>query len=85
MQPSLPLICVACCRAGICWCSPLWCCCYGPKLLAVGALLEDAQALTRAHGGTRRLVLGAFWESLFSTLMAPIVMLQHSWFVISAL
>jgi membrane glycosyltransferase len=55
---------------------------FGPKLLAVGAVLEDA-ALTRAHGGTRALIAGLFWESLFSTLMAPIVMLQHSWYVFS--
>jgi len=55
---------------------------FGPKLLAVAAVLEDA-ALTRAHGGTRALVAGLFWESLFSTLMAPIVMLQHSWYVFS--
>ena len=40
---------------------------------------------TRAHGGTRALVTGAFWEALFSTLMAPIVMLQHSWYVLSIL
>jgi membrane glycosyltransferase len=57
---------------------------YGPKLLAVIALLENPQA-TRAHGGTMAVVQGALWESLFSTLMAPIVMLQHSWFVISIL
>jgi membrane glycosyltransferase len=55
---------------------------FGPKLLAVGAMLEDA-SLTRAHGGTRALIAGLFWESLFSTLMAPIVMLQHSWYVFS--
>jgi membrane glycosyltransferase len=57
---------------------------YGPKLLAVASVLEDA-ARTRAHGGTRGLILGLFWESLFSTLMAPIVMLQHSWYVLSIL
>ena len=57
---------------------------FGPKLLAVAAVLEDA-ALTRAHGGTRALVTGLLWESLFSTLMAPIVMLQHSWYVFSIL
>ena len=57
---------------------------FGPKLLAVGVVLEDA-ALTRAHGGTRSLIAGLFWESLFSTLIAPIVMLQHSWYVFSIL
>jgi membrane glycosyltransferase len=57
---------------------------YGPKLLAVASILRDA-ALTRAHGGTGTLVRGMFWESLFSTLVAPIVMLQHSWYVFSIL
>jgi membrane glycosyltransferase len=57
---------------------------YGPKLLAVGALLESPEA-TRAHGGTGAVLVSALWESLFATLMAPIVMLQHSWFVFSIL
>jgi membrane glycosyltransferase len=57
---------------------------YVPKFLAVIALLEDP-ARTRAHGGTGGLLKGLFWESLFSTLMAPIVMLQHSWYVLSIL
>ena len=57
---------------------------YGPKLLAVIALLESPEA-TRAHGGTGAVLLSTFWESLFATLIAPIVMLQHSWFVISIL
>jgi membrane glycosyltransferase len=57
---------------------------FGPKLMAVAALLEDPGA-TRAHGGTGKLLQGLFWESLFSTLMAPIVMLQHSWYVLTIL
>ena len=57
---------------------------YGPKILSVIAVLESPQA-TRAHGGTRKLLQSAFWEALFATLMAPIVMLQHSWFVFSIL
>jgi membrane glycosyltransferase len=57
---------------------------YGPKLLAVVALLESPDA-TRAHGGTGAVLQGALWESVFSTLMAPIVMLQHSWYVITIL
>ena len=55
---------------------------YGPKLLAVIALLNDPDA-TRAHGGIGAVLLSALGESVFSTLMAPIVMLQHSWYVIS--
>ena len=57
---------------------------YGPKLLAAVALLDDPAA-TRAHGGTGAVLWGVFWESLFSTLMAPIVMLQHSWYVFTIL
>ena len=57
---------------------------FGPKLMAVAALLEDPAA-TRAHGGTGKLLQGLFWESLFSTLMAPVVMLQHSWYVLTIL
>ncbi len=57
---------------------------YGPKLLAVVAVLESPDA-TRAHGGAGAVLWSAFLESLFATLMAPIVMLQHSWFVFSIL
>jgi membrane glycosyltransferase len=57
---------------------------YGPKLLAVLALLDDPEA-TRAHGGIGAVLWSALWESVFATLMAPIVMLQHSWFVFSIL
>jgi len=57
---------------------------YGPKLLAVIAVLESPDA-TRAHGGAGAVLWSAFLESLFATLMAPIVMLQHSWFVFSIL
>jgi membrane glycosyltransferase len=57
---------------------------YTPKLLAVATLLGNADA-TRAHGGTRHVVFSVLWECLFSTLMAPIVMLQHSWYVCSIL
>jgi membrane glycosyltransferase len=81
MQPSLPLYVSHAAELGILVFATVVLL-FGPKLLAVGAVLEDA-ALTRAHGGTRRLIFGLFWESLFSTLMAPIVMLQHSWYVFS--
>jgi membrane glycosyltransferase len=57
---------------------------YGPKMLAMIVLLEDAEA-TRAHGGTRAVIMSVIFESLFSTLFAPIVMLQHSWYVLSIL
>jgi membrane glycosyltransferase len=57
---------------------------YGPKLLAVLAILESPEA-TRAHGGAGAVLWSALLESIFATLMAPIVMLQHSWFVFSIL
>jgi len=57
---------------------------YGPKLLAIFALLENPET-TRAHGGAGAVLWGAFWESVVATLMAPVVMLQHSWFVFSIL
>jgi len=56
----------------------------GPKLMALAVLLDDAQA-TRAHGGLGAVIGGFLWESLFSTLLAPIVMLQHSWYVVTIL
>jgi membrane glycosyltransferase len=52
--------------------------------LAVVVLLGDAEA-TSAHGGTGAVILDVMLESLFSTLMAPIVMLQHSWYVFTIL
>jgi membrane glycosyltransferase len=55
---------------------------YAPKLLAVIALLEDPNA-TRAHGGVGSVLTSAAAEAVFSTLMAPIVMLQHSWYVVT--
>jgi membrane glycosyltransferase len=57
---------------------------YGPKVMAVIAVLESPEA-TRAHGGAGAVLWSALWESLFATLIAPIVMLQHSWFVFSIL
>jgi membrane glycosyltransferase len=45
-------------------------------------LLEDIPA-TRAHGGTAAVIKSALAEAIFSTLMAPIVMLQHSWYVVT--
>ena len=57
---------------------------FGPKLIAVIALLEDVPA-TRAHGGAGAVIKSAIVEAIFSTLMAPIVMLQHSWYVLTIL
>ena len=47
-------------------------------------MLEESAA-TRAHGGAGAVIRSALWEAVFSTLMAPIVMLQHSWYVVTIL
>ena len=57
---------------------------FGPKVLSVLALFRDPVAV-RAHGGAARLAFSVVVESVFSTLLAPIVMLSHSWFVLSIL
>lgn len=55
-----------------------------PKLLALFVLVHD-RAAVRAHGGDLRAGLSVLLESLFSTLLAPILMLSHSWFVATIL
>jgi membrane glycosyltransferase len=57
---------------------------FGPKLMAVVLLARDHASL-RAHGGLPAVLRGVLGESIFSTLLAPVVMLQHSWFVLSIL
>jgi len=46
--------------------------------------MRDATQV-RAHGGAGPLVRSMLGETLFATLFAPIVMLAHSWYVISIL
>jgi membrane glycosyltransferase len=55
---------------------------YGPKFIALGISLCDT-TVVQAHGGRWPMLKSALWENLFSTLFAPIVMLAHSWFVIT--
>jgi membrane glycosyltransferase len=57
---------------------------YAPKFLAVAIALRD-KAEVRAHGGTKAVLRSVLYETLFSTLFAPVVMLAHSWFVVSIL
>jgi membrane glycosyltransferase len=57
---------------------------YAPKFLALGIALRDANQV-RAHGGAGALLRSVLGESLFATLFAPVVMLAHSWYVISIL
>ena len=53
-----------------------------PKLLALLLALEDPK-VARAHGGAGSLIISAVLETAFSSLVAPIVMLQHSWYVLT--
>ena len=57
---------------------------YAPKLLALTVALGDT-AKVRGHGGAGALLRSAFFENLFATLFAPIVMLAHSWYIFSIL
>jgi membrane glycosyltransferase len=55
-----------------------------PKFLALLDLARDRER-ARAFGGIGRASLSAFLELLFSTLQAPLLMLWHTEFVVSAL
>jgi len=57
---------------------------YVPKMVALAVLLRDREA-TRQHGGARKLILSVLIESVLSTLLAPIFMISHSWFVVNIL
>ena len=57
---------------------------YAPKFLATGIFLRDGNDV-RAHGGASAVLRSVLYETLFSTLFAPVVMLAHSWFVLSIL
>jgi membrane glycosyltransferase len=57
---------------------------YGPKLFALAVALRDAET-ARAHGGRTKVLASVLLECLFSTLLAPVVMLSHSGFVFSVL
>ena len=57
---------------------------YRPKVLGYVALFRDRQRL-RGHGGALRAALSVVLESLLSILLAPILMLFQSSFVVSIL
>lgn len=54
----------------------------GPKLLALLMMARD-RALLESDGGLGSVTLGIFWESVFSMLLAPIVMLTHTLYVVA--
>lgn len=53
---------------------------FGPKILALIAIARDRE-LRKAHGGLANVAHGIFWESIFSMLIAPVVMLSHAIYV----
>ncbi len=55
-----------------------------PKLVATALVLRSKQ-LRRAHGGTASVLLSVMVENLFSVLLAPIMMLSQTGFVLSIL
>ena len=57
---------------------------YVPKFFALALLLRDPQA-RRGHGGGASLIASVLIESVLSTLLAPVLMLSHSWFVLNIL
>jgi membrane glycosyltransferase len=57
---------------------------YGPKLLSVALLLRNGDA-ARFFGGARALIVSVLAEIVVSTLLAPILMLSHTWFVANSL
>jgi membrane glycosyltransferase len=54
-----------------------------PKVLSIIVLLRNEPAAR--YGGTARLIGGFFIENAVSVLVAPVFMLQHSWFVANIL
>jgi membrane glycosyltransferase len=57
---------------------------FGPKVLALFAITRDP-SLLRAHGGVGKVAHSILWESIFSMLIAPVVMLSHAVYVIEIL
>jgi membrane glycosyltransferase len=57
---------------------------FGPKILALLVIARHEDQV-RAHGGLGALIWSIVLESLFSALMAPIAMLQLSWYIITIL
>jgi membrane glycosyltransferase len=55
-----------------------------PKALALIDLSYDSER-RRAFGGLARATAGVFWETIFSTLHAPLLMLWHTRFVVTNL
>jgi membrane glycosyltransferase len=57
---------------------------YAPKAMTLAVMLRDKRLL-RSFGGAKALTLGILAETALSTLLAPIFMVSHSWFVFNIL
>jgi membrane glycosyltransferase len=57
---------------------------YAPKLLALMVLLAQPDGM-KAHGGLAKVLGSAVLETFFATLLAPVAMLAHSWFLLNIL
>lgn len=57
---------------------------FTPKILALVLLLRDKQRLCD-YGGAWRAAVSVIVECVLSTLLAPVFMLSHSWFVLNIL
>jgi membrane glycosyltransferase len=57
---------------------------YGPKLLSLALLLRNGDT-ARLYGGAWALIVSVLIEIVMSTLLAPVLMLSHSWFVANIL
>jgi membrane glycosyltransferase len=55
---------------------------FGPKVLAVIDQLRQPEG-ARPFGGLKPMLIGVAWESLFSILLAPVLMLFHAQFVVA--
>lgn len=57
---------------------------FGPKLVAFVSVCSDPKRRAE-HGGAIRLGVSVLLECVLSTLLAPVAMLAHSWFVVNNL
>ena len=55
-----------------------------PKVLALVDLCSQPQCVS-AHGGWSKLIKGVLLETAIFTLLAPVLMLFHVWFILLAL
>jgi len=57
---------------------------FGQKLIGLVDVLRSRDAVS-AHGGPLQLILSVLFDMAYSTLLAPVFMLTHTWFVLQVL